>query len=170
MLHQEQPELKQYAAEIRRRIEECDGEVFRNKSARHAAIIIKEFIASAKESVYIYCGHLNHLVYGELKDVFEKAMAEKDTEQTPQIQVLTESNEIDCPNLANFLREKHAFRSLGKSMEIPHFIVVDAKRYRIETNEMEKTALVCACTQTEAQKKRALMMNELFKIMWSYAT
>lgn len=169
MIPKEDTELKQYAEEIRRRIKDCDGEVFRNKSAYHAAIIIKEFIASAKESVYIYCGHLNHLVYGDLRDVFEKAMAESSAEQTPQIQVITESNEIDCPNLANFLREKHAIRSFGKSMEIPHFIVVDSKRYRIETNDKEKTALVCAYTQTEEQKDRAQMMNNLFKVMWDYA-
>ena len=164
MTTSEPNDLELYAEDIRRRIQDNDCEVFRNKSALHASIILREFIKSAKDTVFIFCGHLNKFVYEHLFDVFQTAI-----QKGVNIKVITESDTPDSVKLAQLLREKDRYRSVRQDMKIPHFVIVDGKRYRMETDEAEKTALVCACVCTEEQKKRALVMNKLFQAMWNFA-
>lgn len=157
-------DLEFYAEDIRRRIQDNDCEVFRNKSALHASIILREFIKSARDTVFVFCGHLNKHVYEHLLEDFQTAI-----QKEVDIKVITESETPDSVKLAQLLREKDRYRSVKQDLKIPHFVIVDGKRYRIETDEAEKTALVCACVCTEEQKKRALVMNKLFQAMWNFA-
>lgn len=158
--------LEAYAQEVRRRIEECDCEVFRNRSAEHAAIILREFIDSATASVRIFCGHLSKEVYGNLLPYFRRAHR-----RGVEVQVVTASDQIDAIEVAEGLREKQALRSFSNAdtsslRELPHFAIVDGKRYRLETNPVEKSALVCAYAMLESQKARANLLDEAFSHIW----
>ena len=159
--------LEAYAQEVRRRIEECDCEVFRNRSAEHAAIILREFIDSATASVRIFCGHLSKEVYGNLLPYFRRAHR-----RGVEVQVVTASDQIDAIEVAEGLRENQALRSFSGSVEksplreLPHFAIVDGKRYRLETNPVEKSALVCAYAMLESQKARANLLDEAFSHIW----
>lgn len=157
-------ELARYAIEVRRRINECDGEVFRNKSARHASIILREFIESAKESVFVFCGQLNRLVYGDLLDSFTKVV-----EEEKQVRVVIEGDYAAASEVASYLTSKGALRRLRKDVGIPHFVVVDAIRYRLEIDECDKSALVCAYAKTEEQQYRAQALNAVSEILWDAA-
>ena len=155
-------ELRQYAEKVQKRIDENDCEVFLNRSEWHAAIILRKFIESAKNSISIFCGHLNKNVYGDLLPDF-KAAAKRGV----AVRVLTASSEVCAESVADGLREISAFQTLrDEDDEIPHFAVVDGIRYRLETNEDDKSAVVCAFTDTRDQITRAVLLSMLFDALW----
>lgn len=155
------PELDAYAEVVRRRISEEDDELFRNKSVWHAAIILREFVLSAKKSVRIFCGHLNNAAYGKLLSVFKAAVG-----NGVDVKVLTASCDISAKAVANGLMEMDAFRVMNEETDFPHFAVVDGKRYRIETDEEDKSAIVCACAQSEEKQRTATSLEVVFETFW----
>lgn len=155
-------ELEAYAREVQRRIDECDCEVFLNRSEWHASIILRKFIDSARSSIIIFCGHLNKAVYGTLLPNFIKAQ-----ERGVEVRVLTESMEVSAIEVAEGLRKIKAFKSLGSKMDLPHFTLIDGIRYRIETDEKDKSAVVCACVGEPDQRKRAGMLSIVFNWLWN---
>ena len=157
-------ELLRYEKEVRRRILEKDGGTFLNKSAWHASIILREFLRSAQDNVRILCGKLNEAVYGTLWPEFESAI-----ERGVRVQVLTESRDVSATALAESLRARGAFRSLSGPCGIFHFAIVDGMRYRAEREEVDKSALVCACASNSKELWRVHMMGEIFDDLWSKA-
>lgn len=155
-------ELSRYAEKVQRLIDENDCEVFLNRSEWHAAIILRKFIESAKETINIFCGHLNKNVYGDLLPCFQAA-----AKRGVRVRVITASPDVCAQNVAEGLRKLEAFRNLSEEDDtIPHFAIVDGCRYRLETDEEEKTAVVCAFAETREQVKRALSLDFLSDILW----
>lgn len=155
-------ELRLYAEKVQNRIDNNDCEVFLNRSEWHAAIILRKFIDSAQETISIFCGHLNKNVYGSLLPSF-KAAAERGV----LVRVLTAYPDVCAKEVANGLSEMGAFQTLPEEdRETPHFAIIDGMRYRLETNEADKSAVVCAHVGTSEQVKRALMLERLFNILW----
>lgn len=155
-------ELSRYAEKVQRLIDENDCEVFLNRSEWHAAIILRKFIESAKKTINIFCGHLNKNVYGDLLPSFQAA-----AERGVTVRVLTASPEVSAKEVAEGLRSMGAFRNLRDEDDtIPHFAIVDGCRYRLETDEEERTAVVCAFAETREQVKRALSLDFLSDILW----
>lgn len=157
-------ELQRYEREVRRRIKECDGTAFLNKSEWHAAIIVREFLRSARDSVRILCGRLNKAVYGGLIREFNAAFA-----RGVDVRVLTEYDDVSAVALAEELRAQNAFHSLGHGVDMFHFLVVDGVRYRAERAEADKSALVCACASSERERWRVAMMEDIFDDLWEQA-
>lgn len=161
-------ELEKYAQEVRRRIDECDCEVFRNSSAEHAAIILREFIDSARSSIHIFCGHLNQQVYGSLLPNLLRAIR-----RGVEVQVVTAHDELRAQEVAQALREQQRLRSFPAGdesplREMPHFTIVDGMRYRLETDPKNTSAFVCACAMRESQKARANLLDEAFSCLWEH--
>lgn len=155
-------ELSLYAEKVQRLIDENDCEVFLNRSEWHAAIILRKFIESAKQTINIFCGHLNKNVYGDLLPCFQAAH-----DRGVRVRVMTASPDVCAQSVATGLRELSAFRNLKEADDtIPHFAIVDGCRYRLETDEAEKTAIVCAFAETREQVKRALSLDFLSDILW----
>lgn len=155
-------ELRQYAEKVQKRIDENDGEVFLNRSEWHAAIILRKFIESAQETINIFCGHLNKNVYGDLLLSFKDAV-----DRGVRVRVMTASPVVCAQEVANGLREMRAFRCMKEEdASIPHFAVVDGCRYRLETDEEEKTAVVCAFAESGDEVKRAYSLDFLSDLLW----
>ncbi len=155
-------ELEEYAENVQRRIDENDGELFLNRSEWHAAIILRKFIESAKSSVDIFCGHLNKNVYGDLLPCFRAAHENK-----VELRVMTASPKICAIEVADGLRQMDAFRSMKvENTSFPHFAVVDGCRYRLETDEADKSAVVCAFAETKEQIQRASSLVLLADLLW----
>ncbi len=146
---------------MQKRIDENDCEVFLNRSEWHAAIILRKFIESAKDSIRIFCGHLNKNVYGDLLPCFVAAI-----NRGVKVQVLTASPDVCAKDVAEGLRKLDAFQTLHDCDDVPHFAVVDGIRYRLETNEDDKSAVVCAYVDTKEQVRRAFALEILFKFLW----
>lgn len=156
-------ELAEYEQEVRRRVRECDSAMFRNRSEWHAAIILREFVRAARQSVSILCGHLNKAVYGALWPDFEAAL-----DRGVQVRVVIERGEASAQEVAEKLAERGAFRSLGVETGLPHFALIDGIRYRAELKEADKDALVCACAKEQVQlltvARMSFWADELWKI------
>lgn len=157
-------ELMQYRRDVKTRIAENDGTIFPNNCPDKTAIVLQEFIREAKKSVCIYCGHLNAAVYENLQSDFENAIARDVT-----VRVICAPGEISAKGLAEKLREGKHFRILNEEVSVSHFSVVDGLRYRIETNQDNKEALVCAYAGEE-QQDRVKMMEEVHAILWDMAS
>lgn len=157
-----QDELAQYAEEVQKRIDENNCEVFLNRSEWHAAIILRKFVESAKDTVNIFCGHLNKNVYGDLLPSFQEAL-----KRGVRVRVMTAHPDVSAEQVAEKLRQLGAFRNFMKADDtIPHFAIVDGSRYRLETDDNEKTALVCAFAETREQVEQALSLDCLSDILW----
>ncbi|MDO4751741.1 MAG: hypothetical protein Q4A24_06500 [Akkermansia sp.] len=155
-------ELSRYAEKVQRLIDENDCEVFLNRSEWHAAIILRKFIESAKETINIFCGHLNKNVYGDLLPSFQAA-----AERGVKVRVMTASPEVCAKDVAEGLRSMGAFQSLRDvDEEAPHFAIIDGMRYRLETCEADKSAVVCAYADTKEQVRRAFSLDLLFNFLW----
>lgn len=159
-------ELSRYAEKVQRLIDKNDCEVFLNRSEWHAAIILRKFIESAKKTISIFCGHLNKNVYGDLLPCFQAAV-----ERGVTVRVLTASPEVCAKEVAEGLRSMGAFQSLKDVDEdAPHFAIVDGMRYRLETCEADKSAVVCAYADTKEQVRRACSLDILFNFLWDIST
>lgn len=157
-------ELTQYRQDVRTRIAENDGTIFPNNCPDKTAIVLQEFIRAAKESVCIYCGHLNAAVYENLQPDFEDAIA-----RGVEVRVICAPGEIGAKELAEKLSDGGHFRILKEEVPVSHFAVVDGLRYRIETDQDSKEAFVCAYAGDE-QQPRVRIIEGVHGILWDLAS
>ncbi len=126
-------------------------------------MVLQEFIRSATKSVHIYCGQLNAEVYGKLQDDFADAIR-----QGLDVRVVCASEPLQSEELAGILRKEDHLRVLGENIDVPHFAVIDRKRYRLEIDQQKKEAFVCAYAD-EGQKGRIRLMETTHEILWDKA-
>lgn len=157
-------ELKQYRIDVRTRIAENDGTIFPNNCPDKTAIVLQEFIKAAERSVHIYCGRLNAAVYEDLKPDFEDAIA-----RGVEVRVVCAYKQISAKSLAEKLRVGDHFRQLSEELELPHFAVVDGRRFRIETDQKSKEAFVCAYA-TDEQLERVRRVEMVHRMLWEIAS
>lgn len=156
--------LTEYRNSLRSRIANKNSDLFENPSPAHARIVIDEFLRAAKESVYIYCGQLSSLIYGELVPSFQNLL-----ERGIKVQVIIEKEKAETEAIAAMLCEKNAIKQskMASVGDIPHFILVDGKRYRMELNDDKKSALVCAeVAEENGTKATADAMSGFFTRVW----
>ena len=160
-------ELEKYAEGVRRRIQENLPGVFNNMSPAHASVIVEAFLEAAQNNIRILCHRLAADVYGRITDVFRRILAEDKV----RVQVVTnaEYEELESQDLAQMLRAKGSLHC-GYNRDLPHFIISDGCRYRLETDESLRTAVVCASTVND--KKRtvvAKVINDKFDDVWQHS-
>lgn len=159
-------ELTEYAKKVQRRIDENDSDEFLNHSELHAAIILRKFIESARKSIYIFCGRLNRNVYGDLLPCFKAA-----DDRGVKVRVVTAYSDVCAEDVAAGLKEMKAYNVLSEpDDETPHFALIDECRYRIETSEEEKSAIVCAYAETREQALRVCSLKLLFDLLLDNCT
>ncbi len=167
-------ELSQYAESVRARILVQNGDIFLNKSPEHARIILREFIQAAKRSIHIYCGRLTNTVYKGLQPYFGNAY-----NQGIDLKVIT----VEKPNgnseqeLVDYLKENGILKYLvtetrEKVATLPHFAIIDGEskegaKYRLETDQDEKTAIVCAYAKSQESTMRGKNMEIIFEDLWN---
>jgi len=159
-------DLKEYADVIRESIENGDCEIFRNSSYPHAAVIMQLFCEAAQDSLYIFCGHLNRLVYEKLWPVFRNAL-----EREVDVRVLTETSDVESPELAKQLQKAGVLRCLDANPDLPHFAIIDSRMSRLETSRQKCSALVrtnVAPDDLVGQERMRLFRNVFCKL-WDSA-
>ena len=149
--------LANYRESFRKMIEADNPEVISNISTEHAIVILQELIQSAQQSVHIVSHKLSSDVYGN--EQLEKIITKK----------------VNCVQFhiavrSNFLESQECFKSLEKNQikyfkvkkefkeKLFDYCVVDAKRFRLETDPKERKAVVCAC-DTEMGEKLVNLFN-----------
>lgn len=166
-------ELEDYANSVRLRIANKNGEFFRNKNWQLSSIVLDEFLNAAKESFWVFCGHLCKKVYEPLMTSFMLAK-----ERGVDIRVVTASSEIEAEDLAAWLREQKMLRHC-KVAGIPHFVLARGKTengamnsmYRLEINDNHKTAVICACVEDNKDAQdTAKSMELVHKRMWQQSS
>lgn len=159
-------ELKEYADVVRESIENGDCEIFLNSSHPHAAVIMQLFCEAAQETLYIFCGHLNKLVYEKLWPVFKCAL-----ERAVDVRVLTETNDVESIELAKQLQNAGVLRCLNPNPDLPHFAIIDSRMSRLETSREKCSALVrtnVASDDLVGQERMRLLQNVFCKL-WESA-
>lgn len=157
-------ELAEYRRSVRSRIEHSNSRLFENACAAHARIVIDELLKSARETVLVYCGRLSAEIYLPLVETFKDALA-----RDVNVRVLIENAKAETEELAKMLQEKQWIRQSTQPHdgELPHFILVDGMRYRMEVNDEEKRALVCAkVSDKNGTEKTAKAMKTFFDYIW----
>lgn len=171
---QNNAELAKYAESVRARILVQNGDIFLNKSPEHAHIILREFIQAAKRSIHIYCGCLTKNVYKGLQPYFGNAY-----NQGVDLRVITaeEPNSDSDTDIVEYFKKNEILKYLSpeartKLAKLPHFAIMDGKdkegaKYRLETNQDEKTAIVCAYSKDADSSHRVFDMETIFASLWN---
>lgn len=162
-----QSELEIYEATLRKGIDAGYTEIFSNSSPEHAAIIFKVFCETAKDTIRIYCGKLSKMVYGTLGEQI-KAAADRGV----NIQVLTAATAPESAETAAVLQSLNAIRHVDENAaaKLPHFAVIDSKRYRIETDANQRRAFVCANASDTSSQSLIGDMEDAFAYLWGNST
>lgn len=133
-----------------------------NNNSDHAKIILEELFRSAKETAYVYCGHISNEVWGgdTMAAVIDRAVRNNVKVRF----IVQKPNEIPKDSaVAAFLKERNLICSSEKFSALgTHFAVFDGKRYRLEKNDEAKSATVCMCNEASAGKLKEtaeLMIN-----------
>ncbi|MGN0868372.1 MAG: hypothetical protein ACI4O9_02455 [Akkermansia sp.] len=162
----QEDELAKYAESVRAYIRNESDTVFQNNSPKHASIIIGEFLLAAKETAYIFCGKLSSTVYDPLKVLFMMAKG-----RGVDIKVITASdyNHLESSDLKEYLMTNEMLRCAPRLQEYPHFLIIDGKRFRLEVDQKEKKAIVCASATAGGAGKIAERLNGSFSTLWGLA-
>ncbi len=159
-------ELAKYAESVRAYIRSESDTVFQNNSPQHAAVIISEFLLAARETAYIFCGRLSDAVYKNLKVFFAMAQG-----RGVDVKVITATDceHLESRDLVVYLQENQLLRCAPKLAEYPHFLIIDGKRFRLEVNQKEKQAIVCASATKGEAGQIAERLNASFNTLWGLA-
>lgn len=163
-------ELKEYAKVIRESIERGECDLFRNSSPEHAAVLMYLFCEAALVYAYIYCGHLNEKVYGQLWPVMKAAL-----ERGVDLRVIMEKEVARSADLARELAAKGALRTIAGQEHVPenlpHYAVFDGSMSRLETDKEKHTAIVRTNVAENDQvgRERLAQMSCVFRNLWEKA-
>lgn len=145
-------------------IEECrrreSTRILENASIEHAKELFVNLIDEGrvrKEPIAIVSGDLNQDFYGQLVDGARKALAEN-TKIT--LLITNPSFQIDNHPFAQAIHQGggKVYKATTKT-EIPHFIVVGDKRFRVETDHAQAKAKACFNNSVVGKILRKLFDN-----------
>ena len=185
-----------YNRMVLERIQTDSPEIFGNLTPENARFIVPEFIKSAKESIVIFSGSMPPWFYMEedatagkpILDVIREAannLHELFADNAAgAIRILTANGKFD-PTLDEFeeavAQQNNGVRVVrivqaayaGNASELQHFIVIDHKRYRLETphivcrNEKLKVVMAEVCCNGPAKARR---LESMFNAIWTRLT
>ncbi len=160
-------DLDFYEEALKARLRLKEGGLFPNKGAEYAHVVIKHFLMEAREHVNIYCEKLNEKVYAPLYDLFMEKI-----KQRVSIRVLTQKDiahiDVGSQELASQLYLQG--RWMKTNSTLPHFVEVDGRMFRLETDPDKKTALVCVNATNSPEEVQAIKrMTKAFNMLWDEA-
>ena len=157
----------EYREEVKEAITTMDGRPVYNRSLEHAAIIVEEMFALAKNEIKLFTGRLNADVYG-IPSVVGWAM-EFLTGSDHKVRILIEE-QVDEEELQKhpFIRNTSRFDSLEVRRLIVgmydpsfHMMLVDDHSYRFEPDKKQPEAVA-----TFGDKDTTDHLNDLFEKLW----
>lgn len=116
-----------------------------NTNAAHAKVILEEMVAAAKKSVLVFCGCVSAQVWGSAEMARNLVNA---ANRGVDVKFLVEHPAAmppDSPTVDALRRIGGALFAMRPDASAEsHFAVVDAKAYRVETDDAACTAIACA--------------------------
>lgn len=170
-------ECNEYTQTVEKYLAEDSSAVFGNFSSAHAGYIISRFLETAKHSVEILSGSFADTFYDGLSiDRLLVETAIRVRRNGGQVRIITSdgitserlrrlsqaANEIESNAL------QYASAEYRGSAPLKHFLVVDAKRYRLEEAH-EKTTETPMCVKAEVccnGRTKARELLEYFNRIW----
>lgn len=170
--------MNNYRELVERLAKSNSSEKIPNATIDHAAVLIENLFAHAREKVRILSGQLNKDVYGA-SGVFDKARdflrgeCGVSNEEKKQLEILLEAplSDIGENPLVRMCREypdtcKVKYISGDKDKEINcHFIVADGKAWRFEPDKRTPAAIACF-NDPEIGKQ----LDEMFGVLFERGT
>lgn len=134
--------IRYYEEQVKILIRENSDEIISNSSSKHAIVLLKNFFQEARSSIYIFCGNLSKTVYDDIHVVDAMRAA---LERGIEVAVIICQEKPESTLFSELLKQygKRIFCKIADN-EINHFCVIDGRRYRLETDQMEKKAIACA--------------------------
>lgn len=146
--------LSEYRKLFQQMIQDNDPGIIDNSSRAHAKVILQELIRSAREEILIQCSHLAQDIYGD-----------KDTQRLLQEAIgrgvrVSIAIRDACPEAYAFCNEmRQVFSNIihcNTSVFSSDFCVVDSRRFRLETDQENGKAYVCAYNVTISERLREI--------------
>lgn len=159
-------ELQIYEEIVLKAIFEERTELIYNNSPQHAAIILKAFCINAKNRIDIFCGRLRKEVYGDLEQYLRQAVC-----RGVHIRIVTQadSDNIETKSLA-CNNKGWQWKTLGSNDNIPHLVIVDDNKFRLETDAENGMAIVCTgCRQNQERIGQIKRLCVGFNLIWEAA-
>jgi len=168
-------ELNEYREAIEFLAEQKDSFTFDNKGADHAAIVLLNMLKNTEEEFVIFSGNLNGEVadnddvLNELKNYllsgknFKLVLEDNQIKSKSKALNLVESLEQENENIKIAFAKKYFLDEIKNIFdgEVLHFLVSDAKSYRLEIDKKAYKA-VCSFNQPEIAKKLSSLINSNF--------
>lgn len=135
-------ELREYRKLFQQMIQDNDPGIINNSSRAHAKVILQELIRSAQKEILIQCSHLARDIYGD------KTTQQLLSEAISRGVTVSIAIRDACPDAANFcadlMRQFPASIHCNTTVFPSDFCVVDTLRFRLETDQDNGKAYVCA--------------------------
>lgn len=119
--------------------------ILNNASIEHAKVLFENLIKEGinrKEEIRLISGNLNEEFYNKLL-----YLADELIEQNINVQIIIAYPDTDIKNnqFANKINsvDKRCVYKAKQKINVPHFILVGDKRFRIETDHEETKAIAC---------------------------
>lgn len=160
--------MREYRLRVRNRIQEDSPVAFANDDSQHAFVVIGELINSAEYTILLYCGKLSSSIYQKLLPQFREAIEQRHID----VRVLVDCASPDESGTSIFLQKKGCIKHKQSDLDrkFAHFLLVDGKRYRLETSSEKKRAVVRAnALEIEKSRKNAEGMQSYFNKWWQEA-
>lgn len=148
------PELREYRKLFQQMIQDNDPGIIDNSSRAHAKVILQELIRSARKEILIQCSHLAQDIYG---DENTQQLLKEATKRDVRVSIAIRDA---CPEADTFCNEmRQNFPGIihcNTSVFNSDFCVVDARRFRLETDQENGKAYVCANNVTISERLREI--------------
>ena len=163
--------MTDYREYVQRLARERTGESFYNNSADHAAIIIENLLATAREKVCFVSTKLNPDVFGRVSVVNAASTFLSDTSHKICVLMETDPNETVDPKhslVAEFRLHNNVFFRRMNDAQVDfidfHFTVADANSFRFEPNKEAWEASAAFGDERNGRK-----LDNMFNTMWDRA-
>lgn len=165
-------ELEEFRLDVERLAKNNIDEIFFNKGATHASIVLENIIDNAKKSICIYSGSLNSDVFDEnLKSVLRNKIEQNIINVRVIVDDFEDIHKSEC---FDYLFDKKIIIPAHKGLKIllndlydkntSHFCVADRSAYRLETNTNDYKA---TCNFSD-KSKVAAELNFIFNHFWRF--
>lgn len=129
-----------------------DSRTISNSSSRHALSILRAIFKHSSQSIKLFSGNVEPSVYNDQKLLEEAKKFVQDRQGKIEL-LIQNPEEVDCDSnlflkeLCEFSTENVSIKSVSANHPLKkssaHFVVADAKSYRVETNVKAHTAICC---------------------------
>ncbi len=152
-------ELREYRELFQQMIQDNDPGIIDNSSRAHAKVILQELIRSAQEEILIQCSHLAQDIYG---DANTQQLLKAATQRGVLVSIAIRDA---CPEADTFCNEmRQTFPDIihcNTSVFSSDFCVVDSRRFRLETDQDNGKAYVCANNVVISERLREIYNSKI---------